>query len=64
RVQHSWAFHQLGSFIEYKARLAGVPVVCVDPRNTSRTRPACGHVSKANYAGTVLLRRVRLCWAG
>ncbi|MER3403653.1 MAG: hypothetical protein C4337_10335, partial [Armatimonadota bacterium] len=64
RVQHSWGFHQLGSFIEYKARLAGVLVVLVDPRNTSRTCPACGHVSKANYAGTVSLRRVRLCWVG
>jgi len=48
RVQHSWAFHQLRSFIEYKARLAGVLVVLVDPRNTSRTCPACGHVAKAN----------------
>ena len=48
RVQHSWAFHQLRSCIEYKARLAGVPVALVDPRNTSRTCPACGHVAKAN----------------
>ncbi|MER3402394.1 MAG: hypothetical protein C4337_03625 [Armatimonadota bacterium] len=64
RVPHSWGFHRLRSFIEYKARLAGVSVVCVDPRNTSRTCPACGHVSKANYAGRVSLRRVRLRWAG
>ncbi|MER3487754.1 MAG: hypothetical protein C4307_02970 [Chloroflexota bacterium] len=62
RVPHSWGLHQLRSFIEYKARLAGVPVVCVDPRN--RACPACGHVSKANYAGRVSLRRVRLCWVG
>jgi IS605 OrfB family transposase len=27
----SWAFAQLGSFIGYKARRAGVPVVYVDP---------------------------------
>lgn len=45
---HSWSFHQLRGFIEYKARLAGVPVVAVDPRNTSRTCPCCGHVDKAN----------------
>src|SRR5690606_26473738 len=31
RTHHSWAFHQLRSFIEYKARLAGVPVVLVNP---------------------------------
>jgi IS605 OrfB family transposase len=45
---HSWAFHQLRSFIEYKARRWGVPVVLVDPKNTSRTCPACGHVDQAN----------------
>ncbi len=45
---HSWSFHQLRSFIEYKAKLLGVPVVAVDPRNTSRTCPCCGHVDKAN----------------
>jgi putative transposase len=41
-----WAFFQLRSFIEYKAELAGVPVVPVDPRNTSRTCSACGHCDK------------------
>lgn len=44
----AWAFHQLRGFIEYKAMAEGIPVVCVDPRNTSRTCPACGHVDKAN----------------
>ncbi|MCG8351293.1 MAG: RNA-guided endonuclease TnpB family protein, partial [Chloroflexales bacterium] len=36
-VLHSWSFLQLLAFVTYKARLAGVPVVLVDPRNTSRT---------------------------
>lgn len=45
---HSWAFFQLRTFVEYKARLAGVPVVLVNPRNTSRTCPVCGHIDKAN----------------
>jgi transposase len=45
---HSWAFGQLQAFIGYKARLAGVPVVLVDPRNTSRTCPQCGHCEQAN----------------
>jgi len=45
---HSWAFFQLRSFVTYKAKGAGVPVFLVDPRNTSRTCPACGHVDQAN----------------
>ncbi|WP_149831247.1 RNA-guided endonuclease InsQ/TnpB family protein [Streptomyces tailanensis] len=45
---HSWAFAQLGSFIAYKARRAGVPVVYVDPAYTSRTCAECGHIEKAN----------------
>lgn len=45
---HSWAFADLGAKIEYKAILAGVPLAFVDPRNTSRTCPACGHAEKAN----------------
>jgi putative transposase len=44
----NWAFAQLRAFVEYKARLAGVPLVTVDPRNTSRTCSACGHCEKAN----------------
>lgn len=49
RVQlHSWSFFQLRSFIEYKAKQMGVAVKAVDPRNTSRTCPCCGHVDKAN----------------
>lgn len=43
-----WGFGQLGTFIAYKARLAGIPVVQVDPRNTSKMCSACGHVSRSN----------------
>jgi putative transposase len=45
---HSWSFFQLRSFVAYKAKQVGVPVFLVDPRNTSRTCPACGHIDKAN----------------
>ncbi|MFE0130352.1 RNA-guided endonuclease InsQ/TnpB family protein [Streptomyces sp. NPDC059037] len=49
RATHStWAFAQLGQFIAYKARKAGVPVVHVDPAYTSRTCAECGHNDKAN----------------
>ncbi|WP_328768851.1 RNA-guided endonuclease InsQ/TnpB family protein [Streptomyces sp. NBC_00286] len=45
---HSWGFAQLGQFIAYKARRAGVPVVRVDPAYTSRTCAECGHIDRAN----------------
>ena len=48
RTHHSWSFNQLRQFIEYKAKMAGAPVICVDPRNTSRTCPECGYIDKAN----------------
>jgi len=45
---HNWAFYQLRTFITYKAKRYGVPVILVDPRNTSRTCPSCGYIDKAN----------------
>jgi IS605 OrfB family transposase len=49
RAQHSnWAFFQLRSFVEYKAALAGVPIILVDPAHSSETCPECGAVKKAN----------------
>lgn len=45
---HSWAFAQLRQFVAYKAKLAGVPMVAIDPRNTSRTCPECGTIDKGN----------------
>jgi putative transposase len=49
RRQHSsWAFADLRDKITYKAQLVGVPLVLVDPRNTSRTCQMCGCVDKAN----------------
>ncbi|MET8513154.1 transposase [Streptomyces sp. NPDC005077] len=45
---HSWSFHQLGSFLEYKARRAGVPLVYVDPAYTSQQCSECGHIDRKN----------------
>jgi IS605 OrfB family transposase len=49
RNRHTgWGFAQLRAFVAYKAHLAGVPLVIVDPRNTSRTCSCCGFVDKRN----------------
>jgi IS605 OrfB family transposase len=47
---HSWSFHQLASFVEYKAKRAGVPLVYVDPAYTSRQCSECHHVERKNRA--------------
>ena len=43
-----WAFAQLRTFVEYKARLQGIPVVMVDPKYTSQECSCCHHVSRNN----------------
>ena len=45
---HSWSFHQLATFVEYKAKRAGVPVVYVDPAYTSQQCSGCGHIDRRN----------------
>src|SRR5207244_4202651 len=39
---HRWAFQQLQSFVQYKARAVGICVVYVNPAYTSQTCSACG----------------------
>lgn len=46
--QHNWGFRQLREFLVYKAKQAGVPLLFVDPRNSSRTCNRCGYVDKKN----------------
>lgn len=48
RMMSGWNFRQLASFIKYKATLARVPVIYVDPKETSKTCPRCGNVSRYN----------------
>lgn len=43
-----WSFHQLGSFLEYKAADQGIPFIKVNPKNTSRECSECGHIDKKN----------------
>ncbi|MEM2741854.1 MAG: IS200/IS605 family accessory protein TnpB-related protein [Nitrososphaeria archaeon] len=42
RRLHSWNFRRLQFYIEYKAKLEGLPVVYVNPKNTSSLCPICG----------------------
>jgi IS605 OrfB family transposase len=44
----NWSFGQLRAFLEYKAKRAGVQIVAVDPRNTSKGCSACGCVDAKN----------------
>jgi putative transposase len=48
RQHHAWSFFDLRQKITYKAEGAGIPLILVDPRNTSRTCPQCGYVDRAN----------------
>lgn len=43
-----WSFHQLRSFVTYKAERAGIPVVLVDPAHTSQQCAECGYVDPKN----------------
>jgi putative transposase len=45
---NGWAFYELRCFLTYKAALAGIPLIPVDPANTSRECSACGYTAKNN----------------
>jgi len=42
RRLHNWSFRKLQSYIEYKAKLNGIPVVYVNPKGSSSYCPICG----------------------
>jgi len=46
KLLHRWSYHNLIQKIKYKAKLEGVPVIEVSPRNTSKTCSKCGFVHK------------------
>jgi IS605 OrfB family transposase len=53
---HGWSFNQLRQFVTYKARLSGVPVIAVAPRNTSRRCPECGFNRKTQTTFSCAVR--------
>ena len=46
KILHRWSYHDLIQKIKYKAKLEGVPVIEISPRNTSKTCSRCGYVYK------------------
>ena len=48
RNLNTWSFGMLRDFIRYKVTIVGVPVVFVDPKNTSVECPRCGTIDKLN----------------
>ena len=63
-IHNSWAFGQLRSFIEYKAKEAGIPVILVDPRYTSRECPVCHTVDEKNRRERSLFKCVSCGYEG
>lgn len=48
RMVNTWPYSRVLQYVKYKAELAGIKVVVVDPAYTSQTCPKCGRLNKAN----------------
>lgn len=48
----NWSWHQLETFITYKAKIAGVKVTSVPSNYTSQICSKCGHTEKKNRKGS------------
>jgi putative transposase len=45
---NSWSYYQLQLFVEYKAKLLGIPVFYIEPAYTSQTCHKCGQIGNRN----------------
>jgi putative transposase len=48
RLMSGWAFRDLVDKVRYKAVMAGIELIFVDPRGTSTTCSKCGHATRSN----------------
>lgn len=60
REVHNWAFAQLKSFLAYKARRAGVPLIEIEAAYSSQQCSRCAHTERANRP-TQEVFRCRYC---
>jgi putative transposase len=57
RRLHSWSFRKLQFYIEYKAKLNGLPVIYVNPKEASSLCPICREKLAPNKHRLVKCRR-------
>lgn len=53
RMDRDWEMTHLSRLIESRLRQAGVPVLRVNPRRTSRTCPRCWHIHQSHQLGAI-----------
>ena len=60
-----WPRRRIHSLLEHKTRWLGIPLIKVNPKNTSRTCPACGFLdsSRKGAMSDVLTFRCRCGWS-
>jgi putative transposase len=53
---HRWGYRKFQQILEYQAKLCGLHVKYIDPRNTSRTCPVCGDELEESSNGHRLMK--------
>ncbi|MCD6488613.1 MAG: transposase, partial [Desulfurococcales archaeon] len=63
-----WAYRRIQLYIHYKALIEGVPIVYVNPKNTSKASPMGGKLTFINYrwvrlpSGHIITRDIVASW--
>ena len=62
-IRSKWAFGQLREFIKYKSKLAGIPVLMINPAYTSQKCSKCGHTCKENRLSQSSFVCIQCCYS-